>query len=44
VDDVAQKIPASANLDEVYLFNAGKNQRDFIDVFGAQVWPELRAL
>lgn len=29
-------------VDAVYLFNVGTNQAEFIDVFGAQVLPELR--
>jgi len=31
-----------AGVSEVYCFNAGKNQRDFIDVFGDRVLPALR--
>ena len=27
---------------EIYLFNAGKNQREFIEAFGAKVLPQLR--
>ena len=32
----------AAGVSEVYCFNAGKNQRDFIDVFGDRVLPALR--
>ncbi|HSL69324.1 MAG TPA: TIGR03557 family F420-dependent LLM class oxidoreductase, partial [Longimicrobiales bacterium] len=30
-------------IDQVYIFNVGKNQREFIDVFGTDVLPHLRS-
>lgn len=35
---------AEAGVDEVYCFNVGKNQREFIDAFGADVLPRITSL